>query len=225
MSSKVTPANVRVSVGLTVKSSPAIRCDTISAATSPTAAPSTASYRPWRKTIVIITFLLAPSARRMPMSCVRSLTKRRSFHRFPCPRAAGHLRQTTPPFPGESPHRKRTGENVVQGLRAEGRKLRIDGLDLRAHLGGDGGGIDLSAHVERKKLGALVDVEVDLLRRILHSLSRKPNRAISVELRTTCIPRSNPRRRPSKSKNGLPAIPLIGTDRRSCHQVSALAKD
>ena len=33
----------------------------------------------------------------------------------------------------------------------------------RAHLRGDGGGIDLSTHVERKKLGgALVDVEVDL---------------------------------------------------------------
>ena len=66
-------------------------------------------------------------------------------------------------FHGEPPHRKRRGENVVQGLRAEDGKLRIDGLDLRAHLRGDGGGIDLSTQVERKKLGgALVDVEVDL---------------------------------------------------------------
>ena len=39
----------------------------------------------------------------------------------------------------------------------------IDGLDLCAHLRGDGGGIDLSTQVERKKLGgALVDVEVHL---------------------------------------------------------------
>jgi hypothetical protein len=66
-------------------------------------------------------------------------------------------------FHGEPPHRKRRGENVVQGFRAEDGKLRIDGLDLCAHLREDGGGIDLSTQVERKKLGgALVDVEVDL---------------------------------------------------------------
>jgi hypothetical protein len=33
-------------------------------------------------------------------------------------------------FHGEPPHGKRRGENVVQGLRAEDGKLRIDGLDL-----------------------------------------------------------------------------------------------
>ena len=43
-------------------------------------------------------------------------------------------------FHGKPPHRKRRRENVVQGLRVEDRKLRINGLDLRAHLRGDGGG-------------------------------------------------------------------------------------
>jgi hypothetical protein len=42
-------------------------------------------------------------------------------------------------------------------------KVRIDGLDLCAHLGGDGGGIDLSAQKESQIFcPALVDVEVDL---------------------------------------------------------------
>jgi hypothetical protein len=45
----------------------------------------------------------------------------------------------------------------------EDRRLRIDGPDLCAHLREDGGGIDLSAQVQRKKLvGAPEDVEVDL---------------------------------------------------------------
>jgi hypothetical protein len=64
---------------------------------------------------------------------------------------------------GEPPHGERRGEHVVQGLGMEDGYLRIDGLDLRAHLRGDGGGIDLSTQVERKKLGgALVDVNVHL---------------------------------------------------------------
>jgi hypothetical protein len=40
------------------------------------------------------------------------------------------------------------------------RSRAIDGLDLDAYLLGDGGGIDMSPQVERKKReGALVDVE------------------------------------------------------------------
>ena len=46
---------------------------------------------------------------------------------------------------------------------SEDGKLRTDGLDLRAHLRGDGGGIDLSAQKEGQIFGgALVDVEIDL---------------------------------------------------------------
>ena len=48
-------------------------------------------------------------------------------------------------FHGEPPHGKRRVENLVQRLRAEDGQVRIDGLDLCAHLRGDGGGIDLSA--------------------------------------------------------------------------------
>ena len=66
-------------------------------------------------------------------------------------------------FHGESAHGKRRRENVIQRFRVEDGKLRIDGLDLRAHLRGDGGGIDLSAQKEGQILGgALVDIEIDL---------------------------------------------------------------
>ena len=69
-------------------------------------------------------------------------------------------------FHGEPAHGKLRGENVVQGLRVEDGQLRIDGLDLCTHLGGDGGGIDLSAQKESQIFcPSLVDVEVDLRNR------------------------------------------------------------
>jgi hypothetical protein len=56
-------------------------------------------------------------------------------------------------FHGESAHGKRRRENVIQRFRVEDGKLRIDGLDLRAHLRRDGGGIDLSAKKEGQIFG------------------------------------------------------------------------
>jgi hypothetical protein len=48
-------------------------------------------------------------------------------------------------FHRESPNGKRGGEHVIQGLRMEDGKFRVDGLDLLTHLCGDGAGIELSA--------------------------------------------------------------------------------
>src|SRR5208282_5308039 len=63
----------------------------------------------------------------------------------------------------ESPHRKRGGEDVLQGLRMEDGKYRVDGLDPLADLCGDGAGIELSTKEDGQVFGgALVGAKVDL---------------------------------------------------------------
>src|SRR5271170_7292067 len=66
-------------------------------------------------------------------------------------------------FHRESPDRKRGGEDVIQGLRMEDGKYRVDGLDLLADLRGNGAGIELSTKEDDQVFGAaLVRAKVNL---------------------------------------------------------------
>ena len=160
----VTPANVVRSLGDTPMSNPAMRCERRARQPNAVRAPVPAEYALAQNHPEDIVLLRAQGKANGDLArllideigdgAVDSQTRQKQCS---CGKQCHHLH-------GEPPHGKRRREDVVQGLRVEDGQLRIDRLDLRAHLRGDGGGIDLSAQKERQIFyeALLVDVEVNL---------------------------------------------------------------